>query len=146
MTQQKRQPWPQDLKFFALFSALWAAAITTRILLADLSLYSADVELQAVIGGMKFLGTAARVVLLAQAAIFAAFAIGVAAERKWGLVLALFYLAETIMSHLIYMLAYMGTIGESVHLRKAAAEGVLAVLVLLYLWIRSRELLFDAGG
>lgn len=146
MTQPDRKPWPRDLKLFALCSALWAAAITIRILLADYSDYGIDAEVQAVIGGMKFLGTAARVVLLAQATIFAAFAIGVAAERKWGLVLALFYLVEIIISHLIYMMAYMDTIGESAQLRSAAAEGVLAVLVLLYLWIRSRDLLFDRGG
>ncbi len=146
MTQQNRKPWPRDLKLFALFSALWAAAITIRILLADYSDFGVNADLQAIIGGMKFLGTAARVVLLAQATIFAAFAVGVATERKWGLVLALFYLAETIISHLIYMMAYMDTFGESAHLRTAAAEGVFAVLVLLYLWIRSRDLLFNGNG
>lgn len=143
MTQDRKTPWPRDLKIFALVSAAWAAGLTVRILMRDASYYAPDTPLQAVIGGMKFFGPTARVVLLVQATIFAAFAIGIVAERKWGLVLALFYMTEVVMSHLIFMLAYMGDMTESASLRVAGAEGAGAVLVLLYLWIRSRDLLFD---
>ncbi len=145
MSEPTHAPWPRDLKFFALFSAFWAAGLTARILMREATMYP-EGPLEAVIGGMKFYGPLARAITLVQASIFAGFAVGIATERKWGLVLALFYMLQVVMSHLIFMIAYMYDPTQGADVRISALGGAIAVLILLYLWIRSRELLFESGG
>ncbi len=134
--------WPRDLKIFALCSALWGLGLVARILYAGGLLdFMPDTRLQAVIGGLKFYGETARIVLVMQAAIFIAFATAILAERRWGLVLALGYMVEVVASHLAFVIGYMDDPAQSVHVRTAALQGPVAVLILLYLWIRSRDLL-----
>jgi hypothetical protein len=145
MSEPTHDPWPQDLKFFALFSAFWAAGLTARVLVRQVTMYSGG-PLETVIGGMKFYGPLARALTLVQASIFAGFAIGIATERKWGLILALFYMVQVVMSHLIFMIAYMYDPTQGANVRVAALGGAIAVLILLYLWIRARDLLFQDGG
>jgi hypothetical protein len=145
MSEPTHDPWPQDLKFFALFSAFWAAGLTARVLVRQVTMYSGG-PLETVIGGMKFYGPLARALTLVQASVFAGFAIGIATERKWGLILAIFYMVQVVMSHLIFMIAYMYDPTQGANVRVAALGGAIAVLILLYLWIRARDLLFQDGG
>ncbi len=72
--------------------------------------YYAQAPIEAVILGMKFEGFAARLVLAVQAMAVATLALGLAAERKWGLRFATFCLLEVVVSNLIFMTTYMDDI------------------------------------
>jgi hypothetical protein len=139
-THIKPAHWPLDLKVFTLLTAIWAAWLTARIVLRDVTIYS-HASIEAVMLGIKFDGTAARMVLASQAMVVASLALGLAAERTWGLLLALVCLTEVVISNLIFMMTYMGDLAEVRSVRLAGWFGIAAVLVLLYLWIRARDLL-----
>jgi len=140
-TRIQRPRWPRDLKIFALLAALWAAALTGRIVIRDVVDYS-PVQLEAVVFGMKFDGYPAHLVLAAQATAVFILALGLAAERRWGLLLAFGYLVEVVVSNLIFMTTYMNDLAQGSNVRIAGLAGVIAVLCLLYLWIRARNFLF----
>ena len=142
MTDTKRARWPRDLKIFALLAALWAAALTARIVMRDVTYYS-QAPLEAVLLGMKFDGFPARLVLVAQAMAVSTLAIGLAAERRWGLLLALVYMLGVVVSNLIFMMTYMDDLAQGRSVRISGLTGIVSVLILLYLWIRARDLLFD---
>jgi|YelNatPaOPRAMG01_1025707.scaffolds.fasta_scaffold00286_28 hypothetical protein len=142
MQDSSKARWPADLKLFAILSATWAFGLAGRAAFGMTPLTHAP--LQAVIAGMKFYGDAARMVLAIEAAIFAAFAAGILLERRWGLILALCYLAEVVVSHFIFIIAYLDDLSQSLDVRIAAAEGPAVVLLLLYVWIRSRDILLSA--
>ena len=133
--------WPRDLKVFAILTALWASALTARMLIRDLMPY-ATAQLDAVIFGMRFVGHPARLVLAVQAMIGFSIAIGIAAERRWGILIALAFMLEVIASDLIFMVAHMDDIAQWRDVRISGLLGVFAVLVLLYLWIRARDLVW----
>jgi hypothetical protein len=133
--------WPRDLKLFAIVAGLWAAALTGRMVLRDVADYS-PLQVEAILFGMKFDGYAAHLVLALKATAIFSLAIGLAAERRWGLLLAFGYMLEVVMSSLIFMMTYMGDIGQGSNVRLAGLTGIIAVLCLLYLWIRGRYLLF----
>jgi hypothetical protein len=141
MPLNRRPRWPRDLKIFALLAALWAAALTGKIVIRDVAYFS-PIELEAVLFGIKFQGFSAHLVLAGQAMATFTLAIGLAAERRWGLLLAFAYLLEVVISNLIFMLTYMGDIGQGSRVRLAGLAGIIAVMCLLYLWIRARNLLF----
>jgi hypothetical protein len=138
----KRPRWPRDLNLFAVLAALSAAALTARIVIRDVT-YDAQMPLQAVLLGIRFEGYGARLVLIAQAAVVFVVAIGLAAERRWGLVLAMAALTELVASNLIFMLSYMDDVAEGHYVRSAGWIGMVAVVALLYVWIRARDLLLD---
>jgi hypothetical protein len=140
--ESRRARWPRDLKVFAVLAALWAGALTARIVLRDLTPYG-DVPLDAVLFGMRFEGYPARLTLAAQAMVIFSLAIGIGAERKWGLLLALAYMVEVIAGNLIFMIANMDDIAQWRDVRIAGLLGAFAVLILLYLWIRGRDLICD---
>jgi hypothetical protein len=140
--QSGRARWPRDLKVFALLAALWAAALTARIVVRDVTYYS-QTPLEAIFFGMRFDGNFARFVLIAQAMAASTVAIGLAAERRWGLVLAFLYLLEAVASNLIFMTSYIDDLAEGSNVRLSGLAGIVAVLVLLYLWIRAHDLLLD---
>lgn len=140
-THFERPRWPRDLKLFALLAALWAAVLTGRMVLRDVADYS-PLQLQAVLFGMKVNGYAAHLVLALRAMAIFTMAIGLAAERRWGLLLAFGYLLEVVISNLIFMMTYMNDLGQGSSVRFAGLIGIMAVLGLLYLWIRARHLLF----
>jgi hypothetical protein len=140
-TDIKRARWPRDLKLFALLTAIWAAWLTARIVMRDVTYYAEPLE--AVLLGMKFDGFSARLVLALQAIAAATLALGLAAERRWGLFFALACLLEVVASNLIFMTAYMDDIAEWRRVRLAGVLGIIAVLILLYLWIRARDLLLE---
>ena len=98
---------------------------------------------RAVIGGSVFYGSQAQFVLLVEAAVFWVMAVGMITGRRWSLLLSLFYMAGTVVSYLVFIIAYMDTRAEWTHVRMAVRVGPTLVLVTLYLWIRSRDLIFD---
>ena len=135
-------PWPRDLKIFALVCAVWTAGLIGRVVVSDNSYYP-EGPVQAMMIGMKFSGPIARLALVVQAVVVATFAVGISLEQKWALVLALLCMLEVVTSHLIFMVAYMRDFSQATNVRISGLIGMLGVMVLLYLWIRSRDLLFD---
>jgi hypothetical protein len=138
----KRTRWPRDLKIFASLAALWAIGLMARVVVRDVMGYS-HTQLETTLLGMRFDGYAARSALLAQASAAFTVAIGLAAERRWGLVLALIYMLEMVASNLIFMTTYMDDLGQGRNVRLAGLIGIVSVAVLLYLWIRARDLWSD---
>jgi hypothetical protein len=141
MNTDVRERWPLDLKIFAALCIAWAAVLAIRVLLQP-GLGRAGDMIQAVIFGYKFYGLPARVVLIVQASIYASFGLGILAQRRWALVLALAYMLEVIASHFVFVIANMDVPGQEIHVKIASAEGPVMVLIALYLWIRGRDLLF----
>jgi hypothetical protein len=137
-----RYPWPADLRVFGALSLVWALYLVWLALIGDpFGSYLAPAR--AVIGGSVFYGAQAQFVLLAEAAILWVMAVGMITGRRWSLLLSLFYMAETVVSYLVFIIAYMDTRAEWTHVRLAVRVGPTLVLVTLYLWIRSRDLIFD---
>jgi len=83
-------------------------------------------------------------VLIVEAGIFGVMAIGVFAHRRWGLLLALCYMVQVVMSHLAFSIAYLPIRSEWINVRVVASEGPMMVLITLYLWIRACDLIFDS--
>ncbi len=142
--RQSRQPqvaWPFDLRVFAAVAGLWALylAIRSFVHIGDFDVVD---PIETIFAGMRFNGDEARVVLIVEAGIFAAMAIGVFARRRWGLLLALCYMVEVVMSHLTFVIAYLPIRSEWMNVRAAASQGPLMVLITLYLWIRACDLIF----
>lgn len=142
MPVHDRYPWPADLRVFGVLSLVWALYLVWLALIGDpFGSYLAPAR--AVIGGSVFYGSQAQFVLLTEAAIFWVMAVGMITGRRWSLLLSLFYMAETVVSYLVFIIAYMDTRAEWIHVRLAVRLGPTLVLVTLYLWIRSRDLIFD---
>ena len=140
-THINRAQWPRDLKIFALLASLWVAVLIARIVIHD-AMYS-PYELQAIVLGMRFEGFSARVAIMAQAMVIATISLGVAAERKWGLWLAFAFLLEAVIGRLVFMTAYLGDFSQMGNVRDSELVGIGAVAILLYLWIRARDLLLE---
>ena len=121
----------------------WAVCLVMRAFAHPGELDVVD-PVQAVFGGVLFDGDAARVVLIVEAGVFASFAIGVLTEQRWGLLLALCFMAQVVMSHLAFVIAYLPIRSEWTTVRETAMQGPMMVLITLYLWIRASDLIFDA--
>ena len=146
MKTQQQPPamrWPLDLRVFAIMAGLWAICLVMRAFV-NLGDYEVFDPLQVVFGGVRFEGDAARIVLIVEAGIFASVAIGIFAEQRWGLLLALCFMAEVVMSHLAFVIAYLPIRSEWMTVRATAMQGPTIVLITLYLWIRASDLIFDA--
>jgi hypothetical protein len=141
-TDIKRARWPRDLKLFSLLAAIWAAWLTARIVMRDVTYY-AQPPVEAVLLGIRLEGFTARLVLAAQAMAVATLALGLATERRWGILFALACLIEVVMSNLIFMTTYMGDLTQGRSVRLAGLIGIGSVVILLYLWIRTRDRLFE---
>lgn len=137
--------WPFDLRIFAVVAGLWSLCLAISALIP---VPVADVELidpiETIFAGVRFAGHDARIVLIVQAGIFAAIGIGVFFHHRWGLLLALCYMVEIVMSHLAFVIAYMPIHSEWENVRTVASQGPMVVLITLYLWIRGYDLIFDA--
>ena len=145
-TPQSKQPqtrWPLDIRVFAIMALAWAVCLVMRAFAHPGELDVVD-PVQAVFGGILFDGDAARVVLIVEAGVFASFAIGVLTEQRWGLLLALCFMAQVVMSHLAFVIAYLPIRSEWTTVRGTAMQGPVMVLITLYLWIRASDLIFDA--
>jgi hypothetical protein len=134
--------WPFDLRVFAVLAGLWALCLAAS---AFVHIGEFDVvdPVETIFAGVRFHGDDARLVLIVEAGIFAAMAIGVFAHRRWGLLLALCYMAEVVMSHLAFAIAYLPVRSEWINVRAATSQGPMLVLITLYLWIRACDLIFE---
>lgn len=126
-------------------ACIWAVCLVMR---AFVHLGEFDVvdPVQAVFGGVLFDGDAARIVLIVEAGIFASIAIGVLTEQRWGLLLALCFMAQVVISHLAFVIAYLPLRSAWITVRSTALQGPMMVLITLYLWIRASDLIFDISG
>ncbi len=145
MSQSEKRDWPIDVRVFGVLSAFWAAYLVFLIFMRD-PVMDPGGPLRALIGGIPFYGHSAQLVLLAEASIFWATAVGIAARRRWGLVLALFYTGQAVVSRLVFIVTYLGTRSEIEHVRAAALEGAALVIITLYLWIRTDQLVLSRGA
>lgn len=142
MALDERYPWPVDLRVFGVISLFWSLYLVWIATIGDpLSGYFAPAR--AIIGGNVFYGWQAQIVLLVEAGVFWVIAVGMMTGRRWSLLLSLFYMAETVISYLVFIIAYMDARPEWNHVRAAIHLGPTLVLITLYLWIRSRDLIFD---
>ncbi len=81
-----------------------------------------------------------------QAMIYAAFGIGILLQRRWGLILGLLYFVQVVIGHLIFFATNFNVPSQAVHVKITAVEGPIVFVMLLYLWIRSRPLLFHTSA
>jgi hypothetical protein len=139
---QQQAVWPFDLRVFAVLAGLWGVclAVSALVRVGDVSLVD---PVEAIFAGVRFNGYDARVVLIVQAGIFAAMAVGVFLHHRWGLLLALCYMVEVVMGHLAFVIAYLPMRSEWENVREVASQGPMMVLIALYLWIRAYDLIFD---
>jgi hypothetical protein len=133
--------WPFDLRVFAVVAGLWGLclALSAFVSAADVDLVD---PIETIFAGVRFNGDDARIVLMVQAVIFMAIAVGVFFHRRWGLLLALCYMAEVVMSHMAFVIAYLPMRSEWENVRAVASQGPMMVLITLYLWIRAVDLIF----
>jgi hypothetical protein len=134
--------WPFDLRVFAVVAGLWGLCLAISAFIPPESVDLVD-PIETIFAGVRFNGYDARIVLIVQAGIFAAIAIGIFFHRRWGLLLALCYMAEVVMSHLAFAIAYLPMRSEWENVRAVASQGPMLVLITLYLWIRACDLIFD---
>ena len=137
--------WHRDLLVFAALCTLWSALLIFRVLSRD-PFSSPGYPFQDVFLGIKFYGHAAHITMTIQAIAFAAFGIGILAHLRWGLILALLYFAEVVLSHIIFFATNFNVSSQAVHVKITAIEAPIVFAILLYLWIRSRPLLFHGLG
>jgi hypothetical protein len=143
--RQSRPPravWPFDLRVFAVVAGLWGVCLAISALMPVANVELVD-PIESIFAGVRFNGEDARVVLLVQAGIFAAIAFGILLRQRWGLLLALCYMVEVVMSHLAFVIAYLPMRSEWENVREVASQGPMMVLIALYLWIRAYDLIFD---
>jgi len=57
------------------------------------------------------------------------------------LIVALFYFVEVVISHMIFFATNYNVPSQAVHVKITGIEGPIVLVILLYLWIRSRSLL-----
>jgi hypothetical protein len=131
--------WHRDLLVFALLCILWSALLIFRAIRDPFS--SPGYPFQDVFLGIKFYGHAAHITMTIQAIAFAAFGIGILLHQRWGLILALLYFAEVVISHILFFVTNFSMPSQAVHVKITAIEGPIVFLILLYLLIRSRPLL-----
>jgi hypothetical protein len=142
VARHENYPWPVDLRVFGALSLFWSLYLVWTVVIGDpFAGYFAPAR--AIIGGNVFYGSQAQMVLLIEAGVFWVIAVGMMTGRRWSLLLSLFYMAETVVSYLVFIIAYMDARGEWNHILRAARIGPTLVLITLYLWIRSRDLIFE---
>jgi hypothetical protein len=134
-------PWPIDLRIFAILAGVWAICLLASALFHDGD-GSYGSPLQEIFAGTRFEDAHAQIVLGMEAGIFGAISFGILTRRRWGLVLALFFMCEVVLSHLTFVIAYLPIRSEWRSVKWVAMQGPTLVLITLYLWIRSCELVF----
>ena len=137
-----RAVWPFDLRVFAVVAGLWGLCLAMSATIPPIDVSLVD-PIETIFAGVRFAGYDARVVLIVEAGIFAAIAVGIFLHRRWGLLLALCYMVEVVMSHLAFVIAYLPVRSEWENVRAVASQGPMVVLITLYLWIRACDLIFD---
>ncbi len=143
LSRRPQARWPFDLRVFAIVAGLWAISLVVRAFVHPGEATIVD-PAQTVFAGVRFDGDAGRIVLIVEAGIFATIAIGILAQQRWGLLLALCFMAQAVMSHLAFVIAYLPVRSEWMNVRTTAMQGPTMVLITLYLWIRASDLIFNA--
>jgi hypothetical protein len=132
--------WPRDLQAFAMASLLWGGFLLVRAIFA-LRAGAPTVPFEDVFLGVKFYAEHARVTMALQAIIFVTFAIGILMHKRWGLILALLYMAQVIAGHVIFIASNLGVESQRIHVKIASIESPVVLLIALYIWYRARPLL-----
>jgi hypothetical protein len=138
LTPPSADRWRRDLRIFAGICILWSAVLMTRSIF---NLSAGGVPLEDVIFGVKFYANQARVTMALQAIIFVVFAIGILMHKRWGLILALLYMAQVIIGHVIFIVSNLGVEAQKIHVKIASAEAPVVLLIALYVVYRARPLL-----
>src|SRR5277367_4741404 len=138
-----RSAWPFDLLVFGVLAGLWALCLATMAFV-QVGEFEVIDPIKTIFAGVRFDGDDARLVLIVESGIFAMIALGVLTRRRWGLLLALCYMAQVVMSHLAFVIAYLPIQSEWIAVRAVASQGPMVVLITLYLWIRGYDLIFDS--
>jgi hypothetical protein len=132
--------WPLDLRIFAGVCILWSAVLMARAIL-DLSAGAPAIPLEDVIFGVKFYGDEARVTMALQAIVIGAFGFAIVMRRRWGLVLALLYMAQVVVGHAIFIISNLAVESQRPHVKMASAESPVVLLIALYVLYRSLPIL-----
>ena len=135
--------WHRDLLVFAALCTLWSAFLIFRLVFRD-PMSSRGFPFQDVFLGVKFYGRAAHLTMTIQAIAFAAFGIGILLHQRSGLILALLYYAQVVLSHIIFFATNFDVPSQAVHVKITAIETPIVFAILLYVWIRGRPLLVHA--
>jgi uncharacterized membrane protein len=129
--------WPRDFQIFAALCILWSAVLLMR---AIFNMSAGGASIEDVIFGVKFHGDEARVTMALQAVIIASFGIGILMRQRWSLILALLYMAQVVAGHVIFIASNLGVESQRVHVKIAAAEGPVVLLIALYVVYRFRTI------
>jgi hypothetical protein len=135
--------WHRDLLIFAALCTIWSAFLIFRLVIRD-PMRSHGFPFQNVFLGVKFSGRVAHLTMTIQAIAFAAFGIGILLHQRWGLILALLYYVEIVLSHIIFFATNFYVPSQAIHVKITAIETPIVFVILLYVWIRSRPLLVRA--
>ncbi|HYL60330.1 MAG TPA: hypothetical protein VEU51_15790, partial [Candidatus Acidoferrales bacterium] len=138
----KHPKWPFDLSVFAAMSGLWALCLMLAVYAHTASVGLVD-PLETVFAGVRFAGDDAQTIVIVEAGIFATISIGMFARQRWALLMALIYMAEVVVSHLVFVIAYLPIRLEWMSVRATALQGPMLVMITLYLWIRGHDFLFE---
>jgi hypothetical protein len=131
--------WHFDLLAFAALCTLWSALLKFRVVFRD-PFSSPASPFQDVFLGVKFYGHAAHVTMTIQAVVFATFGIGILLHKRWGLIVALLYFVAVVIGHIIFFATNYNVPSQAVHVKITGIEGPMVLVILLYLWIRSKAL------
>lgn len=140
MESQAQNRWPLDTRLFAIALGLWACRLLIHAFLDPGELGLGDSLM--LLAGLKLFGDAARFALLAEASIFFVLAWGILTQQRWAMLLALGVAADIVLSHLLFVTFNLNNPGKLASVRIKAKEGPVLVAITLYLWIRSKELVF----
>ena len=140
MSPSETKRWPLDTKLFAIGLAVWALHVLGRAFLDESQLTVGRALM--LFNGLKLYADEARIALLAEAGIFSVVALGMYLQRRWALLMALALMADIVLNHLLFVITNLSTPHELAHVRTEAFEGPILVALTLYLWIRSKWLVF----
>jgi hypothetical protein len=99
------------------------------------------VQIEDVIFGVKFYGNEARVTMALQAIIIGSFGIGILMRQRWGVILALLYMAQVVAGHVIFITSNLGVESQRPHVKIAAAESPVILFIALYVLYRAVPIL-----
>ena len=130
--------WPRDLQVFAVLCIIWSLVLFARSIL---NLSAGGVPLEDVIFGVKFYANQARLTMALQAVVISTFGIGILMRQRWGPILALLYMAQVVIGHVIFITSNLGVEAQRVHVKIASIESPIVLLIALYVVYRARPLL-----
>jgi hypothetical protein len=140
MSPSPTQRWPLDTKLFAIGLAAWALHVVGRAYFEESQLTVGRALM--LFNGLKLYADEARIALLVEAGIFFAVALGMYLQRRWALLMAFALMADVVLNHLLFVITNLSTPAELTRVRTEAFEGPVLVALALYLWIRSKRLVF----